>query len=213
MSEREVKILIVDDFQYNIQIVRNVLEQEGYKIDACTNSVAAINKVFNGKYDLILLDILMPEMDGFEICTIIKSNQDTKNIPIIFLTAIDEDNNINKGFKVGAVDYIIKPFRSQELVSRVKAHLTIKFQQEELMMQNATKDKFFSIIAHDLKNPFNQIIGFSDLLLRKIQNDEKEKSIRFAQEILTASKNTYILLENLLEWSLTQTNRIVFLPS
>jgi len=81
------------------------------------------------------------------------------------------------------------------------------------MMQNATKDKFFSIIAHDLKNPFNQIIGFSDLLLRKIQNDEKEKSIRFAQEILTASKNTYILLENLLEWSLTQTNRIVFLPS
>jgi len=169
--------------------------------------------------DLILLDIMMPEMDGFETCEKLKQEQTTKDIPIIFLTAKTEKNDIIKGLEAGAVDYVTKPFNSKELMSRVNTHLELKAAKEELNQKiselkqaNATKDNFFSIIAHDLMNPLNALLTLSSLLATKnkqLTNDEREE---FIQLILQASNKSYNLLKNLLEWSRSQTGKLKMIP-
>jgi two-component system sensor histidine kinase/response regulator len=115
----------------------------------------------------------MPGMDGFEVCKRLKDDDETAGIPIIFLTARTQTEDIVTGFKAGGVDYITKPFNTEELLSRVFTHLelkesrdTIKEQNQLLKELNATKDKFFRIIAHDLKSAFNQLLGFSSYCLK-----------------------------------------------
>jgi len=212
MKNNNSRILIVDDVSQNIQVVGNILKSEGYNINFAQSGKKALENIKNISFDLILLDIMMPEMSGFEVCEKLKENVLTKDIPIIFLTAKDDEQSISKGFEIGGVDYITKPFKKEELIARVKTHLTIKKQEINLSNLNKTKDKFFSIIAHDLKNPFNQIIGFSELLIKKINVGDLEKSKQFAEIILESSKSAHTLLDNLLEWSKSQTNRISFTP-
>lgn len=212
MKTTDIHILIVDDVSKNIQVVGNILKPLGYKISYALSGETALEHTKDKEFDLILLDIMMPEMIGFEVCEKLKSNKKTQNIPVIFLTAKDDETSIARGFEIGAVDYITKPFKQEELRARVKTHLTIKQQEKNLLELNKTKDKFFSIISHDLKNPFNQIIGFSELLVKTIEKQDIEKSTRFANFILESSKSAYKLLENLLEWSRSQTGKIEYNP-
>ena len=99
-------ILIVDDTPHNIQVLGSILYNKGYNVSIATSGIGAIQSIKNKIPDLILLDIQMPEMDGYEVCTHLKNCEETKNIPVIFLTALTETNNILKGFEVGGVDYI-----------------------------------------------------------------------------------------------------------
>ncbi len=213
------QVLVVDDIPENLQVLSNILYEEGIEISFATNGKQALDTMTFVKPDLILLDISMPEMDGYEVCRRLKANPETAHIPIIFLTARTQTDDIIKGFEVGAVDYVTKPFNSNELVSRVFTHLelkhsrdVIKKQNEELITLNATKDKFFSIIAHDLKNPFNTLIGFSDLMLQGYDRMDREKIMKFLNLIHLASKRGFNLLENLLEWSRSQTGAIQCKP-
>ena len=119
-------ILIVDDNPKNIQVLGKTLHDMGYNVSIATAGKQALDSVKKEKPDLILLDVQMPEMDGFEVCKIIKESPDTKSIPIIFLTAVVESDRIINGFELGAVDYITKPFNSAELSARVSTHLEIK---------------------------------------------------------------------------------------
>ena len=119
-------ILIVDDHGENIQLLAKLLEDVECKISAANNGIQAIQITEKVKPDLILLDIMMPELDGYETCKILKYQEDTKNIPIIFLTGKTSIEDIIKGFEVGAVDYVVKPFNSVELISRVRTHLQLK---------------------------------------------------------------------------------------
>ncbi len=211
-TEKKFKILIVDDVPKNIQVAANILQQEGYQMAFAQNGKAAISQVQSNRFDLILLDIMMPGMDGFEVCRQLRENPETRNIPIIFLTAKTDAESILKGFEVGAVDYVTKPFNGSELSARVKTHLSLKRAQEDLLEANATKDKFFSIIAHDLKNPFNALIGLSKLLLNNYDgfNDVKRKD--FVQMIHRSSEQGFKLLENLLDWSRMQTGKMEWQP-
>lgn len=125
-------ILIVDDTPKNIQLLGTVLKNIGYKIIVATNGLQALGLLEKIKPDLILLDVMMPELDGYETCRRIKATEKLKDIPIIFLTAKTQPEDIVKGFELGAVDYIVKPFNSSELLARVKTHLELKFNQELL---------------------------------------------------------------------------------
>jgi diguanylate cyclase (GGDEF)-like protein len=125
-------ILIVDDTPKNIQLLGTVLKNVGYKIIVASNGLQALGILEKIKPDLILLDVMMPELDGYETCKRIKAIENLKDIPIIFLTARTQPEDIVKGFELGAVDYIIKPFNSNELLVRVKTHLELKFNQELL---------------------------------------------------------------------------------
>lgn len=138
MSENknsETRILVVDDVVKNIQVIGKILRDKGYLVSVAQSGAQALEIVQNSLPDLVLLDILMPEMDGFETCRQLKKEISFKTIPIIFLSALSETTDKVKGFKVGAVDYVTKPIASEELLARIKFHLTVKALQEDLENQ------------------------------------------------------------------------------
>ncbi len=125
-SEKRNTILIVDDIPKNIELAANILQAKNYNITFATSGETALEKVKSINFDLILLDVMMPGMDGFEVCKRLKSDPETKEIPVIFLTAKSETENVVQGFELGAVDYVTKPFSTEELLARVKTHINIR---------------------------------------------------------------------------------------
>lgn len=121
-----MKILVVDDTPTNIDVLRHIFIDEGFEISIAMNGETALTLVEKSRPDLILLDVMMPGMDGFEICERLKANSRTRDIPVIFVTAKTEVEDIVRGFQVGSVDYITKPFKSEEVLSRVQTHLKIE---------------------------------------------------------------------------------------
>ncbi|MBI9035315.1 MAG: hybrid sensor histidine kinase/response regulator [Bacteroidales bacterium] len=210
--EKAAHILVVDDVLDNVKILCGLLEAQSYLTTYCLSGVEAIEKASIFAHDLILLDIMMPNLDGFETARILQNNAASKDIPIIFLTAKSDIDSLSKGFESGGVDYISKPFNKRELLARVKIHVELQNKRKKLLELNQTKDKLFSIISHDLKSPFNSLIGLSDLLV----NDYHDRLDKDIQEIVTnihqSSMSFYNLLENLLEWSRTQRGEIKFEP-
>ena len=201
-------ILIVDDTPKNLQLLSNILHEKGYNICISTSGGRALESVNTELPDLILLDIQMPVMDGFETFRALKMNPKTKDIPVIFLTAVVEPEKILEGFELGAVDYITKPFNIPELIARVATHIEIKKSREKLIELNATKEKLFSIISHDLRGSLGSVLSLSDLLLLNMDNYSSDKIRQFVSNIYQNSKNTFELLENLLDWSRLQTERL-----
>jgi DNA-binding response OmpR family regulator len=129
-------ILVVDDNHENLKVVGNYLKEKNYKIALATDGESAMKILENNKIDLILLDIMMPGMDGFEVCRLLKEKEETKEIPIIFLTARNETEDIIKGFELGGVDYISKPFNKEELFARVNNHIQLKIAKDLLIQNN-----------------------------------------------------------------------------
>ena len=195
----------------------------------------ALDLVENGERpDLVMLDIMMPGMDGFEVCKRLKENEVVKDVPVIFLSVLSEASDRLRGFDIGAVDYIDKPFQKEEVLARVTAQLTIRKQQmdlkreikerklaekqlqrytEELKALNASKDKFFSIIAHDLKSPFTALLGFADYLTVQLDELNKDEIKECSTNIYKSAQGVFNLLENLLHWSSIQTGNIEFVPT
>jgi diguanylate cyclase (GGDEF)-like protein len=134
--EQKNKILIVDDVFLNIHMVKDILTENGYDLHSATNGRKALEKVESETYDLILLDVRMPEMNGFEVCENLRANPKTKDIPIIFLTGEDEAESIIKGFEAGAIDYVTKPFYGTELLARVRTHLELSHSKKALKDMN-----------------------------------------------------------------------------
>jgi len=211
-NSRTTSLLIVDDNPQNLQVLGKILQETGYKVSIAMNGVQALDYVQKKLPDLILLDMMMPEMDGLETCEHLKKDASTRDIPVIFITALVDTENIVNGLEAGAVDYITKPFNETELLARVKTHLALKKAQQDLKEANATKDTFFSIIAHDLKNPFGALITLSDVLVKDYDFLDDEKRKELIQIISDSSDNIYKLLENLLNWSRMQTGGIEWRP-
>ncbi|MCB1190617.1 MAG: hybrid sensor histidine kinase/response regulator [Leptospiraceae bacterium] len=157
MLNRNPIVLIVDDVVQNIQIVAKILGQENYEIEASVNGHQAIEKAGSILPDLILLDIMMPDIDGFQVCQKLKNQEKTKGIPIIFVTSKNRPNDIKKGFEVGASDYLTKPIIASELVARVRVHIELKFQKEQLEKKSIERKELVHILCHDLLNPLGGI--------------------------------------------------------
>lgn len=219
MKENEFKakplVLIVDDDPNNIKLICDTLKEENYEFAFATNGTQALEFVSGGIPDLILMDIKMPGMDGFEVCKRLKASPETKDIPIIFLTILDEPKNIVGGLALGAVDYVTRPFHGPELISRVRTHLELKKSRDTIMEQNkelkdlnATKDKFFRIIAHDMKNPFGILLQDSEFVVHKYDELKDEIKRSAVERIKKSSHRVYELLENLLKWATLQTEGI-----
>jgi two-component system sensor histidine kinase/response regulator len=171
-SPQESLILLVDDVQQNIQVVGTMLREVGYLVMPATSGAAALHRVQKRLPDLILLDLMMPEMDGLEVCRRFKADPSTQSIPVIFLTASNEMNHLVQGLQAGAVDYVTKPFNPPELLARVQTHLELKHSRDiivrygrELRRLNDEKDEFMGIAAHDLRNPLSAINGYSEMIL------------------------------------------------
>jgi len=161
--QKAPKILIVDDIPKNIQVLGTILREKGYEINVATNGKEAIETAQKVMPDIILLDIMMPIMDGKEACKILKANEQTKSIPIIFLTAKTESQDILEGFELGASDYVTKPFNSGELLARVNTHLEIALNRKKIAEQNIDRKILIQVIGHDLTNPLSGIKGIVEV--------------------------------------------------
>jgi len=145
-------LLVVDDQESNIQVIGAALGQLGFEILPATGGAQAFRRLAVRRPDLILLDLLMPEMDGFEVCRRIREDPDWVQIPIIFLSSADDKGLIVRALESGGVDYITKPFNQAELVTRVRTHLALKKARDELKQLAEDRDELLGILAHDLKN-------------------------------------------------------------
>lgn len=225
-------ILAVDDQPNNLKVIAGVLGDE-YQLSIANNGHNALKILDKLVPDLILLDIMMPGMDGFEVCHEIKLRHQLKDIPVIFLTAKTEISDIVKAFEAGAVDYIFKPFNPLEVKARVNSQLQLFHtsrqlkelnyklavsQQEleltnvKLEMLNKQKDKFFSVIAHDLKTPFNNVIALTGLISESLASKEQESLLEYVTMLRNTTDKAMDLLMNLLEWAKSQTGNLKFTP-
>jgi signal transduction histidine kinase len=171
-SPSESVILVVDDVHQNIQVVVSILRKVGYSLMPATSGTVALQRVKGKRPDLILLDLMMPDMDGLEVCRRLKTDPATRDIPVIFLTASNEMNHLVQGLEAGAVDYITKPFNPPELLARVRTHLELKHSRDiilrysrELRRLNDEKNEFMGIAAHDLRNPLSAVSGYSEMVI------------------------------------------------
>ena len=166
-------ILIVDDVPTNIQLVASILAPFDFELSFANSGQDALSQIRETNFDLILLDIMMPGMDGLEVARRLKAEPTTAHIPVIFLTAKSDEDSIIEGFGVGAADYVTKPFNPAELVARVQTHLALKQAQDDLRQRNVElaeaiqmKNRLLSIASHDLKNPLGAVSGFASMLER-----------------------------------------------
>ncbi len=201
-------ILIVDDMPKNIQILGNLLRQSNYNVEFAMNGPDALDWIRTHKFDLVLLDIMMPGMDGIEVCKIIKGNHATQDIPVIFITAKNDTKDITQGFEAGAIDYITKPFNTVELLARVSTHLKIQSQNKELIYQNSFKNILMSVIAHDLRTPLSIISNM--IGVAKIKKDQqKTEELGETLDIIDLSiKESFHIVNDLLVWGKIQFEKV-----
>jgi two-component system sensor histidine kinase/response regulator len=173
----QITILVVDDTPSNLQALFDLLITQGYRLREARDGHAALNMVADSPPDLILLDIYMPDMDGYEVCRRLKANARTRDIPVMFISALSDTENIVKGFEVGGVDYITKPFQFREVLARVASQLTLVEQRKQIEALrakdrqyfeslNRMKDQFIQMATHDLRNPLNVILGYANVINR-----------------------------------------------
>lgn len=194
------KILIVDDNIENLKVVGNMLQSEQFDIAVCLNGESAINVLLNNDIDLILMDIMMPEIDGLETCRRIKRIDTLKEIPLIFLTAKTQTTDMLEAFEAGGVDYISKPFNRLELLARVRTHLDLFLSKRKLKALYQNRDMIYSIIAHDIKAPFNKITQFLQLL-NGGYIDSSSSDFKELLDILdNETQKTNGLIDELIEW-------------
>lgn len=202
------RVLIVDDNPQNLQVIGGALRSKNIEVEFSTSGQAAIDWLREEKFDLVLLDIMMPDMDGFEVCKLIRAEEEYENLPIIFLTAKTDAESILKGFKSGAQDYVTKPFNSSELLARVRTQLELKFSKQklkninllleeqvdirmkqlseanvELQQLDSAKVQFLNMLSHEIRTPLNGIKGSIQLLKLKTNNSDIKQLI----DILDAS--------------------------
>jgi two-component system, sensor histidine kinase and response regulator len=192
-------ILVIDDTTENLQVVGSILREAGYKVLVATNGNAGLQIADKELPELILLDIMMPGMDGFSCAESLKSNISTSKIPIIFLSARTDQESILKAFEIGGCDYISKPFIAKELLARVKSMLQIKHNAASLEKIIDMKNHFFDTITLCLKNPLSQIISYSQML----HSDRLEPE--YARMISETAMNQFKAFENILEITRLQT--------
>ena len=157
-------ILIVDDVPANLKVLGDMLKSEGYKVRPVLSGMQAIQVAEKEKPDIILLDVMMPDMNGYEVCKLLKENKNLCDIPVIFISALSDTADIVKALNSGGVDYISKPFQGEEVRARVATHIKLYLQNKELQKLNAEKNKFFSIIAHDLRGPLGGLMGLAEII-------------------------------------------------
>ena len=218
-SER-LSILAVDDNQMNLLVMRSMFKYQEYKLYYADCGKRAIEMARQLRPDMILLDVVMPDISGFEVCRILKEEEAFKGVPVLFITAADEIEFIIKGFEAGGVDYITKPFRIEEIMHRIKTHFQYKLTRDQLfettitlLKLNKLKDKLFNIIGHDLHNPVGNIKMLLEFMSKGIidpnKGDQYKKTVN---ELLRSTDEVFSLLENLTAWTTSETGNLVNIP-
>jgi len=218
-SER-LSILAVDDNQMNLLVMRSMFKYQEYKLYYADCGQLAIEMARQIRPDMILLDVVMPDISGFEVCRILKEEEAFREVPVLFITAAEEIEFIIKGFEAGGVDYITKPFRIEEIMLRIKTHFQYKRTRDQLfettltlLKLNKVKDRLFNILGHDLHNPIGNIKMVLEFMSKGIidpnKGDQYKKTVN---ELLRSTDEVFSLLENLKAWTTSESGNLVNIP-
>lgn len=229
----KANILVVDDTPDNVRLLMEILGERGYKTRPALDGPHALATTHAEPPDLILLDIIMPKMDGYQVCEQLKADERTRDIPVIFISALNRVFDKVKAFSVGAVDYITKPFQAEEVLARVETHLALRNLQKNLQQEiarrkqseeelrklyqqlqeaNASKNKFFSIIGHDLRGPVGTLRELNEIIVENSECYSKDEIIKMMLVQRDSTNNLFALLENLLTWARSQQEMIKYQP-
>jgi len=216
INRSDYKILIVDDVVSNVLLLKILLTNEKFQVCTANCGNMCIEQAKAEKPDLILLDVMMPDISGFDTAVILKKDPQTADIPIIFLTALNNPSDLVHGFQVGANDFLTKPFNKEELVVRVMHQITlvaakrlIQKQNEELRATISNRDKMYSVIAHDLRSPMASIRMVLNLVVSSVAPDVVGPELfELLDKANKESEDVHDLLDNLLKWTKSQTGRL-----
>lgn len=204
-THAENNILLVDDSKLVINLVSRFLEQSGYCVITAFSGAEGLEKARKLQPNLILLDVIMPDLNGFDVCTQLQQSEETAHIPIIFLTAETDTDSMVQGFDVGAVDYIKKPINPKEALARVRTHLKLQKLQVGLEKGIAQREAliadlsaFTHMVAHDLKNPLSTIMGFADLMQESYQQGDIATIETALPLIQQSGQKAYQIIDGLL---------------
>lgn len=208
--------MAVDDNEMNLMVMKNMFRQEKYRVHYANCGRMALDMARELKPDMILLDVVMPDLSGFEVCRLLKLEDCFVDVPVIFITAADEIEFIINGFEAGGVDYLTKPFRKEEILLRIKNHLELKLTRDQLMETtrslmelNKVKDRLFSIIGHDLRSPIGNVKMVLEFMSKGIidptKGDQYKKTV---QDLLRTTDEVFSLLDNLLNWASAESGNL-----
>ena len=216
INRSDYKILIVDDVMSNVLLLKILLTNEKFQVCTANCGNACIEQARKEHPDLILLDVMMPDISGFDTAVIMKKDPELKEIPIIFLTALNTPADLVKGFQVGANDFLTKPFNKEELVMRVMQQISlvaakriIEKQNAELRATLSNRDKMYSVIAHDLRSPMASIRMVLNLVVQSSTPETVGPELyTLLDQANKESEEVHDLLDNLLKWTKSQTGRL-----
>ena len=215
-NSSDFKILVVDDIDSNILLLKIILEKEGYVVET-TNKVDEVYEIAKvSRPDLILLDVMMPDMGGYEVADKLKSDSATDSISIIFITALTGSKNIINGFRHGGNDYVSKPFNKDELLIKIKHQLSLKkatriIEEENIKLQNTIRmrDTMYSVIAHDLRSPLGSLKMTLNMLSMLLPVDKiGEEMSTMLNDANKTAEDLFGLLDNLLKWTKSLTGKL-----
>jgi len=228
-DQSPARILVVDDILNNRRVLCHMLTSAGYEVDSVPNGKEALNFVESERPDLILLDVNMPEMDGFEVCRRLKAEAITREIPVLFITARTDTQSMMEGFKEGGVDYVAKPIQIQEILARVATHLKVSQLMESLRHQNErleremvrrkeaeeaarqaneTKSQFLSFITHEMRSPLTSVLGFLDLVREDVGDQASSECLDSLTRIRSSGEFLLKLVNNLLDLAKVEAGRM-----
>ena len=216
INRSDYKILIVDDVVSNVLLLKILLTNEKFQVCTANNGRMCIEMAKKEHPDLILLDVMMPDINGFDTAVVLKKDEETKDIPIIFLTALNTPQDLVHGFQVGANDFLTKPFNKEELVMRVTQQISlvaakriIEKQNAELKATLSNRDKMYSVIAHDLRSPMASIRMVLNLVVQSASVETVGPELyMLLDQANRESEEVHDLLDNLLKWTKSQTGRL-----
>ena len=214
------KILVVDDNVTNLKVVNEILADCDYEVFFASSGERALEIVSRVTPDLILLDVMMPEMNGFETCKRLKETADSSDIPVIFITALNDSENLVKGFNAGAVDYVTKPFNRAELLARIKTHIELREMQQEIVDKNARledalkfKNQVISMASHELRRPLTMIIMLAQMIERTCKKESLDTAVKDCQTISQQVKAATNMLNEFILMAKSELQKVRFRPT
>ena len=216
INRSDYRILVVDDVMSNVLLLKILLTNEKFQVLTANNGTTCLKVCKEQHPDLVLLDVMMPDISGFDTAVELKKDPDTADIPIIFLTALNSPSDLVHGFQVGANDFLSKPFNKEELIMRVMHQISLVAAKRIIVQKNielkrtiSNRDKMYSVIAHDLRSPMASIRMVLNLVVQTVSPEAIGPEMFYLiDKANKETEETHDLLDNLLKWTKSQTGRL-----